>query len=1032
MRDVLIIGSGPIVIGQAAEFDYSGTQACLACREAGVRTILVNSNPATIQTDSHVADTVYIEPLTPDSLTAIIERERPDGIIATVGGQTALNLAVALDDLGVLDRSGVQVLGTGLEAIRRGEDRALFAARLREAGEPILPSRAVTSTEEARVAAEEIGYPVMCRSAFALGGAGSGFAADDEELVRQVEAGLRASGSQQVLIEKSVYGWSEIEYEVVRDATGNCLTICNMENIDPMGVHTGDSIVVAPSQTLSDGEYHLLRRAAINVVDALGVEGACNVQFALDRSGREPAGRYFVIEVNPRLSRSSALASKATGYPIAKVATRIALGDTIPEIRNDITGTSAFFEPALDYVVVKIPRWPYDKFQDLDPIIGTGMRSTGEVMAIGRTFEEAMSKAMRSVDTGWSGSAPADLERDLTRPNSRRLATILAALRAGRPSEWIAELSRIHPWFVDRFASLAVSREPLAMSHEPELAPTLGTPTMNRGAAVSPLTAHRSPLVYKMVDTCAAEFEARTPYFYGSELPTHASNEAVPLPGPKAIIVGSGPIRIGQGIEFDYATVHACHALSAAGVKSIIVNNNPETVSTDYSTSDRLYFEPLDAEAVAAVARNEQDGLLGIIPQFGGQTAINLVHPLRDRGISILGTSPESIDAAEDRGKTSAVLGAQGIPIPPWRSIERWEDLPAALESVRLPALLRPSYVLSGRGMILVRKPDDVARYLDTHAHTPLTKPLLIDAFLDGAVELNVDAVSDGRDIVSVIMEQFEECGVHSGDSAEVYPVQSLPAGVLQTVDVYTRIVSRAFGIVGLMNVQYAVQGTRVYVLEVNPRASRSVPFASKASGIPLADLAIQTILGRSLRNMDVPMARTNRVCVKEVALPFRVFPGLTPVLGPEMQSTGESMGIGPTFAAAYWKAQLGVGMKRLPFGLPIYVSVGEEAPSPEVHRLISLLVPVGKPVTVSAGSYKEGKLPRLSPSDVDVAALGMAVVLGRTPDDLRLLRRCVDAGTPYISTVGGLRALTLALAEGHVALEPVALTTLRHAATAA
>jgi carbamoyl-phosphate synthase large subunit len=1129
---VLIVGSGPIVIGQAAEFDYSGTQACLACREAGVRTVLVNSNPATIQTDSHIADTVYIEPLTPESLTAIIERERPDGIIATVGGQTALNLAVALDDLGVFERYGVRVLGTGLDAIRRGEDRALFAATLRQAGEPILPSRAVTSVEEARAAAEEIGYPVMCRSAFALGGAGSGFAGDDDELVRQVEAGLRASGSHQVLIEKSVYGWSEIEYEVVRDAAGNCLTVCNMENVDPMGVHTGDSIVVAPSQTLSDDDYHLLRRAAIRVVDALGVEGACNVQFALDR--RMP-GRYFVIEVNPRLSRSSALASKATGYPIAKVATRIALGQTIPEIRNDITGTSAFFEPALDYVVVKIPRWPYDKFQDLDPIIGTGMRSTGEVMAIGRTFEEAMGKAMRSVDAGKDSRASADLEQDLIRPNSRRLAAVLSALRAGWPAEQVADLSHIHPWFVDRLASMAVSNEPLAVSNEPaavsyqpsatnnvarasvpdplnatgigdggpsytvpstipspdergdiaqpsvaassRCSPSMlegeqaqgrhgdarrhgtlfgkggdGAPSPSRpgyplgGAALqdgvvahsSSLIAHPSAqlgatqLVYKMVDTCAAEFEARTPYFYGSELPVHACNEALPLPGPKAIILGSGPIRIGQGIEFDYATVHACHALTESGVKSIIVNNNPETVSTDYSTSDRLYFEPLDAAAVAAVAANESDGLLGVIPQFGGQTAINLVHPLRERGIRILGTSPESIDAAEDRGKTSAVLGRQGIPTPAWRSIGRWEDLPAALEAVGFPALLRPSYVLSGRGMTLVRKPADVARYLEVHARTPLAKPLLIDHFLDGAVELNVDAVSDGKDTVSVVMEQFEECGVHSGDSAEVYPVQSVAADVLEKVDVYTRIIARAFGILGLMNVQYAVHGERVYVLEVNPRASRSVPFASKASGIPLADLAIRAILGQALRALAVPAPRMDRVAVKEVALPFRVFPGLTPVLGPEMQSTGESMGIGPTFASAYWKAQLGVGMKRLPFDLPIYVSVGEEAPTPEVHRLISLLVPVGKPVTVSAGSYKEGKLPRLSPSDVDVTTLGMAVVLGRTSDDLRLLRRCVDAGTPYISTVGGLRALTLALAEGRVALEPMAVTTRRHAATAA
>ena len=882
---VLIIGSGPIVIGQAAEFDYSGTQACLACREAGVHTILVNSNPATIQTDPHIADTVYIEPLTVPSLEQIIARERPDGIIATVGGQTALNLAVALDEAGVLDRYAVHILGTGLEAIRRGEDRALFAATLQAAGQPILPSHAVTSVEAALDAAEEIGYPVMCRSAFALGGAGSGFATNPTELARQVAAGLLSSGSGQVLIERSVRGWAELEYEVVRDSAGNCLTVCNMENIDPMGVHTGDSIVVAPSQTLTDEEYHLLRKAAIQVVTALGVEGACNVQFALDRE----TGKYYVIEVNPRLSRSSALASKATGYPIAKVATRIALGKTLPEIRNDITGTSAFFEPALDYVVIKIPRWPFDKFSTISPTIGTRMRSTGEVMAIGRTVEEALGKALRSLDQ--TPVLPSsDLDVWLSEPNGSRLAAILEALRQNWDVGRIAELTRINPWFLERLAAIVLAGE------------TPGDTT------------------YKMVDTCAGEFEARTPYFYGTA--GAGENEAPSLPGPKAIIPGAGPIRIGQGIEFDYATVHACHALTAAGVKSIIVNNNPETVSTDYSTSDRLYFEPLDAEAVASVVRNEAEGLLGVIPQFGGQTAINLVEPLRERGIPILGTPPEAIDTAEDRGKTSAILNREGIPAPAWRSVECWEDLPAAIEEVGYPALLRPSYVLSGRGMVLVREPDDVSRYLKANRHRPLEKPLLVDHFLADAIELDVDAVADGGDVVMVVMEQLEECGVHSGDSAEVYPVQTIAPEIVATVEEYTRRLARAFGIVGLMNVQYAVQGDAVYVLEINPRASRSVPFASKASGIPLADLAIRVILGGRLADMTIEPARTDRVCVKQVVLPFRVFPGLTPVLGPEMQSTGESMGIGATFSAAYWKAWLGAGLQEIPFGQPVYVSV--------------------------------------------------------------------------------------------------------------
>jgi carbamoyl-phosphate synthase large subunit len=973
---VLIIGSGPIVIGQAAEFDYSGTQACLACRDVGVRTILVNSNPATIQTDTHVADQVYIEPLTVEMIEQIIAHERPDGVLATAGGQTALNLAVALDAAGVLDRHEVRILGTGLDAIRRGEDRALFAATLVAAGQPILPSEAVTSVEAALAAAERIGYPVMCRSAFALGGAGSGFAANPDELVHQMEAGLRFSGSGQVLVEKSVYGWSELEYEVIRDAEGNCLIVCNMENVDAMGVHTGDSIVVAPSQTLSDEEYHLLRKAAIEVVSALGVEGACNVQFALDRE----TGQYFVIEVNPRLSRSSALASKATGYPIAKVATRIALGQTLPEIRNDITGTSAFFEPALDYVVVKIPRWPFDKFTSLPATIGTSMRSTGEVMAIGRTFEEAIAKAIRGMD-GARLPVPAAMEsEDLLRlPTSGRLPAILSALRAGSPPERIAQLSRIHPWFLHRLAELVRAPE-----HD------AGT-----------------PYVFKMVDTCAGEFEARTPYFYGARM-EGGQNEANPLPGPKAIILGSGPIRIGQGIEFDYATVHACHALSAAGVRSIIVNNNPETVSTDYSTSDRLYFEPLDCEAVEAIVRNEGDGLLGVIPQFGGQTAINLVQPLHDRGIPILGTPPASIDAAEDRGKASLLLRSAAIPIPAWRSVQCWEDLPAAVDAVGFPALLRPSYVLSGRGMILVRDHRDVERYLAEHRHTPLDKPLLVDHFLEGAIELDVDAVSDGHDVVSVIMEQLEECGVHSGDSAEVYPPQTTPPDILTTVERYTRAIARTFRVVGLMNVQFAVHRGTVYVLEVNPRASRSVPFASKASGIPLADLAIRVILGARLRDLPIPAQRTDRVCVKEVVLPFRVFPGLPPILGPEMQSTGESMGVAATFAAAYWKALQGAGMKQLPFGRPVYVPPGTEV----FAELAALLGAVGCSIVRSPRGV----------DDVDVADLGLAVVLGRSAEDLQLLRRCVDAGIPYISTSGALRGLLLALREGVPTLRPFSL----------
>lgn len=986
---VLVIGSGPIIIGQAAEFDYSGTQACLACREAGVPTILVNSNPATIQTDLHVADTVYIEPLTVECLTEIIQRERPDGLIATVGGQTALNLAVALDEAGVLQRFSVRLLGTGLEAIRRGEDRALFAATLRDAGQPILPSAAVTSVSAALEAAERLGYPVMCRSAYALGGAGSGLASEPDMLARQVRAGLASSGSGQVLIEKSVAGWAEIEYEVIRDRDDNCLVVCNMENLDPMGVHTGESVVVAPSQTLTDGEYHLLRAAAIAVVRALGVEGACNVQFALDRATEQ----YYVIEVNPRLSRSSALASKATGYPIAKVATRIALGGDLPTIRNDITGTSAFFEPALDYVTVKIPRWPFDKFIDVPDTIGTSMRSTGEVMAIGRNFEEAMDKALRSLDGGRRGGVDTDLAGRLREPNSQRLEAVITALGQGWEPERVAALTGIHPWFIDRLDAIA---HPGAVQSARE------------GLRVLPT---HPATIYKMVDTCAAEFEARTPYFYGSNLP--GENEATSLAGPKAMILGAGPIRIGQGIEFDYATVHACHALDAAGVRSIIVNNNPETVSTDYSTSDRLYFEPLDAEAVLAVVRNEREGLLGVIPQFGGQTAINLVRALHDAGVPILGTPPVAIDAAEDRGKTSAVLADIGVSAPAWRAVDCWDELEEAVAQVGFPALLRPSYVLSGQGMVIVRTHADVIAYQRRHAANPLTTPLLVDHFLESALELNVDAVSDGHETVTVILEQLDECGIHSGDSWEVYPPRSIGVEMLETVERVTAQLADAFGVIGLMNVQYAIHDGSLYVLEVNPRASRSVPFASKASGIPLADLAVRVILGGRLRDIDLPEPITDVISIKSVVFPFSRFPSHAPLLGPEMQSTGEAMGRGRTFGTAYWKAWLGAGRRELPFDNAVYLLTSGS--NLALHQVAAVLAAAGCPVLASVPT---GTAVVCNPDEVDLSRLGSAIVLDRSSAAVAFLQRAVSAGMPVVTTEGGVRAFVEAIQEGVPRLE--------------
>lgn len=929
IKKVLIIGSGPIVIGQAAEFDYAGTQACISCREEGVEVVLVNSNPATIQTDPDMADKVYIEPLTGESVAEIIRKERPDGLIATMGGQTGLNLALELERMGVLEECGVRVLGTSTYSIRMAEDRQMFADLMMERGQPVLSHTSVTDLWEAVDFAGRQGFPLVARAAFCLGGTGSGTAANLVELEELVSSGLRLSPINSVLLERSVAGWAEVEYEVLRDAADNAIIICNMENMDPMGIHTGESIVVAPSQTLSDGDYQRLRTVALEIVRALDVRGGCNCQFALNQE----TGEIAVIEVNPRLSRSSALASKATGYPIARVAAKIALGYTLADLRNDITGASACAEPALDYVVVKVPRWPFDKFTNVDHRLGMMMKSTGEVMAIGRTFEQAFLKALRSIDTRMSSLeespawTPERIADCLAHPTHERPSAIYNAVAQGWTTRQICDLSHIHPWFIERFVHIyemeqtcrssltgdllveakrmGFSDDQLASLNPVNAFDTNGDSRLRKSLR---LRAWRSRLgispTYKMVDTCAGEFAASTPYFYSTY---EHEDEAEPLEGPKVIVLGSGPIRIGQGIEFDYSSVHAVEALKAAGIKAIVINNNPETVSTDYHLSDRLYFEPLDIEEVLNVVEHEQEGLLGVIAQFGGQTALNLIRPLQEAGVTLLGTSPESIAATEDRKQMAAVCAELNIPTPAWAIAHSQDELEAFAPQIGFPVLVRPSYVLGGRGMKIIHNPEELRGYLAGLGPHLRKHPVLIDSFLEDAIEIDVDSVSDGRELFTVIMEQLERAGIHSGDSTCVYPPQTLGPEVIERVQSYTRRLAQYLKIVGFINVQYAVKDGEVYLLEVNARASRTVPFASKATGVPLARLATNLMLGVPLAELAITRrVAAGQVSVKTVVLPFDKFPALDRKLGPEMQSTGECMGTGSDFATALAKAQLG------------------------------------------------------------------------------------------------------------------------------
>ena len=937
-RKVLILGSGPIVIGQAAEFDYAGTQACKALREEGIETVLVNSNPATIMTDEDVADRVYLEPLTVESVERIIARERPDALLPTLGGQTGLNLATELASAGVLDRYGVRTLGAGIDTIRKAEDRQAFKEMLEELGEPVPISKVCETLDAVRDFAGEVGLPLVVRPAYTLGGTGGGFVTTEADLELIAKRGLDASPIHQVLVERSLWGWKELEYEVMRDSADTCITVCNMENLDPMGVHTGDSIVVAPAQTLSDRDHQMLRSSAIRIIRALGIEGGCNVQFALDPK----SSTYYVIEVNPRVSRSSALASKATGYPIARVASKVAVGRRLDEIRNEVTGrTFAAFEPALDYCVVKIPRWPYDKFPSADRRLGTQMASTGEVMAIERTFEAALVKAMRSLEQ----KPPATWELGwdtIDQPNDRRLFALMHALRTGSDPESLAARSGIDRWFIDRMATITR----LEVEGDARELRRAGFSTAMISALRGEEVEDASP-TYKLVDTCAAEFEAATPYYYSC---FEEESESRPVDALTAMVIGSGPIRIGPGIEFDYCSVHAAWALRESGVRAVLVNSNPETVSTDFDTSDRLYFDPLDLGGTLDVAKAER--VEGALVQFGGQTAINLAQPLSERGVAILGSSVEAIDLAEDRREFARALDAIGIPQPMGGTTTNVEDAVAIADRAGYPVLVRPSYVLGGRAMEIVHNPDELRRYMVWAIGAMPRGTVLVDKYLQG-IEVEVDAISDGETVVIPgVMQHVERAGVHSGDSYAVYPAQSIEQTELDHIVDYTVRIARHLRLRGLVNVQYVVHRGRVYVLEVNPRASRTVPFLSKVTGVPMVKLATRVMLGERLDAAGWKtglVAPRSLVAVKAPVFSMNKLPAVDSYLGPEMKSTGEAIGIGRTLNEALSKAFTASGM-QLGRGGAALLTIAD-ADKPEIFPIVSRLVELGYRLIATEGT---------------------------------------------------------------------------------
>jgi carbamoyl-phosphate synthase large subunit len=968
-RTILLIGSGPIQIGQAAEFDYSGAQACRALQEEGARVVLVNSNPATIMTDPEMADRVYIEPITTEAIAEIIREEQPDGVIAGLGGQTGLNVTAELAEEGVLEEHDVEIMGTPLDTIYATEDRDLFRRRMENIGQPVPGSTTISLDEGEAVsdldaeslrervhdAVDEVGgLPVIARTTYTLGGSGSGVVDDMDELVERVRKGLRLSRNDEVLITESIAGWVELEYEVMRDADDSTIIICNMENLDPMGIHTGESVVVTPSQVIPDDGHQEMRDAALDVIRELGIQGGCNIQFAWRDDGT-PGGEYRVVEVNPRVSRSSALASKATGYPIARVTAKVALGKRLHEIENEITGeTTAAFEPAIDYVVTKVPRWPKDKFDDVDFELGTAMKSTGEAMAIGRTFEESLLKALRSSEydpaADWAEVDDDELESEyLASPTPDRPYAMFEAFDRGYTVAEVVDLTGIKEWYVERFERVATAVDAASEGEFTEAAIRGVTNTeiaSAAGADVGTVETAVPGRTYKQVDTCAGEFAAQTPYYYSSRKPEFVTG---PFEGAAAagelrvdrdvesvVVVGGGPIRIGQGVEFDYCSVHAIQALREEGIDAHVVNNNPETVSTDYDTSDGLFFEPITAEEVADVI--EAADADGVMVQFGGQTSVNIGHPLQAeierRGLDceILGTSVDAMDLAEDRDRFNRLMDQRGIAQPEGGSATSEAEALELASDIGYPVLVRPSYVLGGRAMDVVYDDDELKEYIEEAVRVSPDKPILIDEFLDDAVELDVDAVADGEDVlIGGVMEHVESAGVHSGDSACMIPPQADEVtGVMDRVREVTLEIARELDTVGLLNVQLAVKDGTVYVLEANPRSSRTVPFVSKATGVPIAKLAAKVMAGDSLDELAVDEQIPEKVSVKEVVLPFDRLPGSDPRLGPEMKSTGEVMGTAGTFGKAYEKAQSAVG-KPIPAGGTAVVDLSaDEFPDPE------------------------------------------------------------------------------------------------------
>ncbi len=937
LRKILIIGSGPIVIGQACEFDYSGTQACKALKQEGYEVVLVNSNPATIMTDPELADRTYVEPLTVETVSAIIERERPDALLPTVGGQTALNLTVRLAESGVLEKYGVELIGAKLTAIKVAEDRGLFKNAMDEIGLQMPKARFCHTMEEAMAAAEEIDFPIIIRPSFTLGGTGGGIAYNGEEFEEIAERGLTASPISEILVEESIIGWKEFELEVMRDLADNVVIICSIENFDAMGVHTGDSITVAPAQTLTDREYQSMRDAAIRIIRKVGVEtGGSNIQFAVNPQN----GELRVIEMNPRVSRSSALASKATGFPIAKIAAKLAVGYTLDEIPNDITRkTPASFEPTIDYVVVKIPKWAFEKFPGAEDVLGTQMKSVGEVMAIGRTFKEAFLKGVRSLERRGSPYVgyvdDETLRRKLIIPNAERIHYLHAALERGWTIDELYELTGIDPWFLTQLRQIVTMQDELRKDELASLssekfraAKRMGFSDARiadlAGSVEDDVRARRKSEglvpVYKRVDTCGAEFESHTPYLYSTY---ETECEAGPTDRQKIMILGSGPNRIGQGIEFDYCCCHAAFALKEDGYETIMVNCNPETVSTDYDTSDRLYFEPLTFEDVMNIVEIEKP--IGVIVQFGGQTPLNLAMRLHKAGVPIIGTSPESIDLAEDRKRFGKLLADLNIPQPVNGTAVSPEEARRVAASIGYPVLVRPSYVLGGRAMMIVYDETSLEGYMKNAVEASPEKPVLIDRFLEDAFEVDVDALSDGAQcVIAGIQEHIEEAGIHSGDSSCVLPPYMVKPEHVETMRKYTRQLARALDVRGLMNIQFAIKDDIVYVLEVNPRASRTVPFVSKATGVPLAKIAARLMTGRSLAEFNLPEELpVNNFFIKEPVFPFVKFPGVDPLLGPEMRSTGEVMGMARTFGAAFAKAQMGANAS-LPLTGTAFISVND------------------------------------------------------------------------------------------------------------